>query len=224
MVDQFAVYRKALTDSEVVAHANSAVAFKDDKSAMVASSFDNGSARDESGHGADGMVKGVDFGKGKVAAALWFRKQGNGESLLANTSGDGKKATPLKAGSAVQHSWEHPVPLFPRAMAMAGKTMMISGPADMVNEEVAMEQLSKKDPNILVQLKEQDEALDGKRGASLWAVSAETGKMGAEIKLKSPPVWDGMAIARGRVFVATTDGKVVCFGSPKDPKVDKKLE
>jgi hypothetical protein len=36
--------------------------------------------------------------------------------------------------------------------------------------------------------------------------------MGSELKLKSPPVWDGMAVAQGRLFVSTVDGKVLCFG------------
>lgn len=191
---------------------------------MVAASFDNGSARDESGHGVDGQVKGVDFGKGKVAAGLWFRKPGKGGSALADALPEGASLNVMKKGSAVEHTWEHPVPLFPKAMAMSGKTMLVSGPADTINEEFALEQLSKKDPTILVQLKEQDEALDGKRGASLWTVSAETGKMASELKLKSPPVWDGMAVARGRVFVATVDGKILCFGSDEKPGVKKKLE
>jgi outer membrane protein assembly factor BamB len=97
-------------------------------------------------------------------------------------------------------------------MAMGGSTVFVSGPPDMIDEEYAFERMSQKDPAIYEQLKEQDEALDGKRGASLWAVSTKDGKMGSELKLKSPPVWDGMAVAQGRLFVSTVDGKVLCFG------------
>jgi len=46
----------------------------------------------------------------------------------------------------------------------------------------------------------------------LWVISTENGGLGQEVKLDSPPVWDGMAIAQGRLFVATVDGKVTCFG------------
>jgi outer membrane protein assembly factor BamB len=100
-------------------------------------------------------------------------------------------------------------------MAMGGKTIFMSGPPDMIDEEYAFERMAQKDPAIFEELKIQDEALDGKRGASLWAVSTESGKMGAELKLKSPPVWDGMAVAQGRLYVSTVDGKVLCFGKEK---------
>ena len=28
----------------------------------------------------------------------------------------------------------------------------------------------------------------------------------------SPPVWDGITVAQGRVYVSTMDGKLQCFG------------
>jgi hypothetical protein len=46
-------------------------------------------------------------------------------------------------------------------------------------------------------------------------VSSDNGQMASELKLKSPPVWDGMAVAQGRLYVATVDGKVLCFGKAK---------
>ena len=48
--------------------------------------------------------------------------------------------------------------------------------------------------------------------ASLLAVKTDKGEIGSEVKLDSPPVWDGMAIAQGRLYVATVDGKVACYG------------
>jgi hypothetical protein len=99
-------------------------------------------------------------------------------------------------------------------MAMGGKSVFVSGPPDMIDEEYAFEKMAQKDASVLEQLKDQDEALDGKRGASLFAVSTETGRMGSEIRLKSPPVWDGMAVAQGRLYLATVDGKVICYGKP----------
>jgi hypothetical protein len=223
LLDQFAVYKRALSEKEILAHAQSAnlreIAGQKNTGTLLVASFDNGNARDESGNNAHGVLNGVETGKGKVAAALWFRKSGlraNGNSPLAASLPDAKPAQPAQAGppkaSFVQHKWAHPVPIFLRAMAMGGKTVFISGPPDTINEEYAFEKMAGKDASVLEELKEQDEALDGKRGASLWGVSTETGKMGAEIKLPSPPVWDGMAVARGRLYVATLDGKLVCFG------------
>jgi hypothetical protein len=217
LIDQFAVFNRALGEAEIVEHANSAVAFKSAKGAVLAASFDNGNARDESGRGNNGVLNGVETGKGKVAAALWFRKPATGagkSALAASAPGGAPKANQAK-GSFVEHHWEHPVPLFLRAMAMAQKTMFVAGPPDLVEEEYAFEKISQKDDSIKEQLKEQDEALDGLRGASLFPVSTASGKMGEELKLGSPPVWDGMAVAQGRLYVATVDGKVLCFGKPK---------
>jgi outer membrane protein assembly factor BamB len=222
LLDQFALFKRALSEKEILAHAQSAdlkeVASQKDSGTLLVSSFDNGNARDDSGNKAHGVLNGVETGKGKVAAALWFRKggpTGSGKSPLAASLPDANAAAPAKGApknSFVQHKWSHPVPIFLRAMAMGGKKVFISGPPDMVDEEYAFEKMAKKDPSVLEELREQDEALDGKRGASLWGVSTENGTMGSEIKLPSPPVWDGMAVARGRLYVATVDGKVICFG------------
>ena len=57
-----------------------------------------------------------------------------------------------------------------------------------------------------------NEALEGHRGAKMWAVNVETGEQSAGLELTSPPVWDGIAVSQGRVFVSTMDGKLQCFG------------
>ena len=46
----------------------------------------------------------------------------------------------------------------------------------------------------------------------MQAVNAETGEVSSDFKLNKPPVWDGMAIAQGRLYVASVDGKVTCYG------------
>ena len=48
----------------------------------------------------------------------------------------------------------------------------------------------------------------------MWAVSAADGKKLAEQKLDSPPVFDGLIAAGGRLYLATTDGRVLCFAGP----------
>jgi hypothetical protein len=65
---------------------------------------------------------------------------------------------------------------------------------------------------MLDDLAGQDAALDGKKGATLRAFSTQSGDPGADLELDSPPVWDGMAIAQGRLYIATQDGKITCFG------------
>ena len=58
----------------------------------------------------------------------------------------------------------------------------------------------------------QDAALEGENGAILWAVSTGDGEKRTELKLPSLPVWDGMAVANNKLFIATKDGKVLCYG------------
>ena len=56
-----------------------------------------------------------------------------------------------------------------------------------------------------------DAAGEDARTAVLWALSSEDGKKLGACKLISLPVFDGMIAAYGRLYMATTDGKVVCF-------------
>jgi hypothetical protein len=158
-------------------------------------------------------MSGVETGKGKLGAALWFHKTGKAPSVLAG-HGDPTEpaASGAKKGSFVEHQWNAQSPVFARAMCMAKNTVFVSGPPDMIDEEYAFERMSKKDPAIYDDLAAQDAALDGKSGGSLLAVNTEKGSIGGEIKLDSPPVWDGMAIAQGRLYVASVDGKVTCYG------------
>ena len=40
----------------------------------------------------------------------------------------------------------------------------------------------------------------------------EKGELPGDVIFASPPVWDGMAVAQGRLYVASVDGKVTCYG------------
>lgn len=59
----------------------------------------------------------------------------------------------------------------------------------------------------------QREALDGKRGTLLWAVSADDGKKPAEYKLPGLPAWDALIAAQDRLYLTMQDGTVRCFSS-----------
>ncbi len=51
----------------------------------------------------------------------------------------------------------------------------------------------------------------GVKGGLVVHVNCGDGRM-AEYKLKSPPVWDGMAAANGQLYISTQDGSVLCMG------------
>jgi len=95
--------------------------------------------------------------------------------------------------------WSVFVPLRVRAMVLAGRKLFIAGPPDIVPAA---------DPLA---------AIEGRRGAALWTVSAVTGKKLREHKLAAPPVFDGLAAAGGRLYVSLEDGTVLCLsGKPSD--------
>jgi hypothetical protein len=54
-------------------------------------------------------------------------------------------------------------------------------------------------------------AYEGRRGGSLWICSETAGTRVAEFQLESPVVWDGLAAAHQRLYLATTNGCVQCF-------------
>jgi hypothetical protein len=89
--------------------------------------------------------------------------------------------------------WATRVPVRVTAMALAGRTLLAAGTPDVV------------DPHDPLG------ALEGRKGAKLWIVSADDGAKLAEYQFDSPPVWDGMAVAGGRVYLATIDGSVLSF-------------
>ncbi len=121
-----------------------------------------------------------------------------------------RKDYPASELSAANIKWANGnPPLQVRAMVLANNTLFVAGPPDLVDEEQSFN--NPGDAEILKKLNEQDAAYEGLRGASLWAVSAADGKKLAEYKLDSPPIFDGMIAANGRLYVVTKAGEVLCM-------------
>jgi hypothetical protein len=89
--------------------------------------------------------------------------------------------------------WMKYLPVRVRAMVATGDKIYVAGPPDV--------------------LKEGDElaAFEGRAGGRLRVVDSRDGKTLHELELDSPPVFDGMIAAWGRIYLATEDGKIVCF-------------
>ena len=85
--------------------------------------------------------------------------------------------------------WERLVSIRARGMVLAKDTLFLAGVPDV---------LPKDDPYA---------ALDGRRGALLWAVSTVDGATRSEMKLEFPPVFDGLIAANGKVYLSLTDGE-----------------
>ena len=70
-------------------------------------------------------------------------------------------------------------------MALAGRTLAVSGPPDLLDEEFTFERMAAKDEAIKHDLEEQDASLDGKRGAKLWFMNVDTGEQAGSADLDS---------------------------------------
>jgi hypothetical protein len=99
-----------------------------------------------------------------------------------------------RAKTPPRNRWTQKLPVLTRAMLKASDSLYLAG---------APEPFSTDDPHA---------ALAGKRGGRLIALAAADGTPKADYELQSPPVFDGMAAAGGRLYLATMDGRVVCFG------------
>jgi hypothetical protein len=98
-----------------------------------------------------------------------------------------------------------------RSLVLAEDRLFVAGPPDVMNEEETFQRLIDRDPRVQKLLKEQDEALDGKKGAKLLVISVQEGSTLAEYELPSLPSWDGMAAAGGQLYIVTEDGTIICM-------------
>jgi hypothetical protein len=92
-------------------------------------------------------------------------------------------------------TWSQRVPIRVTAMAVTPGRLVIAGPPDIVD---------RADPLA---------AFEARSGGRLRLVSTEDGTSLDEHILDSPPVFNGLAVARGRVFVALDSGRIVCLAA-----------
>lgn len=111
------------------------------------------------------------------------------------------------------YNWSRTIPFYARALVVADKTIFAAGPPDLIDEEQVFANPDAE--GVKEKLDLQTDAFEGKGGAMLWAVSASDGEKLADYNLDSPPVFDGMAAANGRLYLANMNGALICMGKPK---------
>lgn len=90
-------------------------------------------------------------------------------------------------------TWHKWLPVRIRGMVETDKTLFAAGPPDVVD---------KQDPYA---------SFEGRMGAKLLAIDTKTGEVISQMTLDSPPVFDGLIAAGGKLFMTTIDGSVVCM-------------
>lgn len=112
------------------------------------------------------------------------------------------------------YQWSRVAPVLGRALVLAGDTLFVAGPPDVVNQETTISSLHTAETAGL--LADQRDAYAGKKGGVLLAVSATDGSRRAAYQLDSIPVFDGMAAAHESLFLTATDGSVLCLAGRGD--------
>jgi len=92
--------------------------------------------------------------------------------------------------------WSIRIPVRVTATVIAGDTLIAAGTPDVIDPTDAWA------------------AYEGRRGGKLLTLSVADGTIRTRLDLASPPVLDGLAVARGRLFMVTAGGQVVCMGKP----------
>jgi hypothetical protein len=118
----------------------------------------------------------------------------NPASAQAKAKPGQKKRRAKPAAPPKQYRWTQELPVLVRAMVLAEETLFVAGP-----------------PNG-GKLSDLPDALEGRSGGLLQAVSTSDGQKLAEHRLDAPPVFDGLVAAGGKLYLTTMDGQVVCFG------------
>ena len=122
----------------------------------------------------------------------------SGQRTLRGADGawqaDPKLRTVPRSGSWKKR-WSTQIPLSGNALVVAGDTIIAAGVP--LQPSFALRQLSA--------------SFAGEQGGVLWTASSKDGTKIAELTLPAPPVWDGLAAARGDCIIALKDGTVLCL-------------
>ena len=98
----------------------------------------------------------------------------------------GRRPTP-------KNRWSVHAPVRVSSMALAGEMLLAAGTPDTIDAQ------------------EPWAAYEGRRGGRLLVLSAADGKTLRTLKLDDAPLYDGMAVAGGRMFLSTSTGKLICY-------------
>ncbi|MFZ5829834.1 MAG: PQQ-binding-like beta-propeller repeat protein, partial [Planctomycetota bacterium] len=102
----------------------------------------------------------------------------------------------LQKPAKVVYHWSREVPLLARGMALTPDTVFAAGPI-MEPADVGVN----------------EPTFDGDSPSVLMAFSADDGRELASFPIDSQPVFDGLALAYGKVYMATVDGSIVCWAA-----------
>jgi len=123
---------------------------------------------------------------------VWLRAQAN--AVRPGKVGRGTKNLQPDAGD----TWKQDLLLQVRGLVLAGDTLFAAGWEDAVAVAVP-----------------EGSPVPAPDRSLLWVLSSADGTRLSEYPLDAPPVFDGLIAARGRLYLVTTAGKVLCLGGKR---------
>jgi len=93
--------------------------------------------------------------------------------------------------------WKRDLPVRTTAMLKSGGRLFLG---------VAPVEIPAEDPHA---------AYEGRKGGAIWICAASDGTRLSQFPLESPAVWDGIAAANARLYLATVDGRLLCLDGAK---------
>ncbi|MFT5128948.1 MAG: outer membrane protein assembly factor BamB [Rhodothermales bacterium] len=202
VIGEVRIWKGALSASEIHAHRQSPASLAANSAKpMLLCTFEDGTAKDSSGNN----IKGTEIAVKSVVSKRDKGLQFAGIPKRSNTS----KRKKVNFASKLDYHWRQDLPLFARAMVKTADHLVVAGPADIVDEEKVKKLLNS--PEMKERLAEQADHLAGRLGGMLWLLSPEDGQKISDLALESPPVFDGVIAAGGKLYVCMMDGSIACY-------------
>jgi hypothetical protein len=158
---------------------------------------------------------GSHVGLGKMQYLLYAA---NRSDFGADAAVVNRKRLPWSAKKPdIPTQWKCKIDLLVRGMVLCDKVLFVAGPPDLFG--VAPGDTPHPYARASAEsLQAQREALEGKKGSLLWAVSADDGKKLSETELDGLPAWDGLVAARDKLYLTLQDGTVICLADSSPRK------
>ncbi len=121
-----------------------------------------------------------------------------------------KKRRGPKKKPALKYRWKQEIPVLGTSLVVTPENVFVAGPPDLIKPGPGR-------GDALLKLANADEAVaawNGQKGGLLYVASVTDGSKQQQLKLPAPTVFDGMAVASGRLFLALKNGQVMCLSSP----------
>ena len=112
-------------------------------------------------------------------------------SVSKQPSGASINQRHVKNSSQPKYNWQKKTQVNARAIAVAGKMVFFAGPLGDINHDL--------------------DAFNARKGTKLIALASTDGKQLSELDLPADPVFDGMAVTQGRLYISLKNGQVIAL-------------